>query len=164
MLGRIGYICLLSIVCLSVGNAYLLNLGELLRIAAIGVGLFAYYWFHLRALQGEASEPPKQMVSILALISVFLFVQFDPAYSGINQLIPQGFVNWYAVVTSILAMIAFASVAVDARVESSLLFLGEAPELDEVLDRGGVQERNSIEVMKVDNEDVKVEQHQDLRT
>jgi tetratricopeptide (TPR) repeat protein len=115
MLGRIGYICLLSIVCLSVGNAYLLNLGELLRIAAIGLGLLAYYWFHLRALQGEASVRPQQMVSILALISVFLLVQFDPAYAGINRSIPQGFLNWYAVITSILTIAAFGSVLLDTR-------------------------------------------------
>jgi len=112
---RIGHICLVSIIVAAVGNAYLLNFGELMRIAAIAVGLGAYYWFHLRTLPCESSAVPRQMVSILALISVFLFVQFDPAYSGINRTIPQNFANWYAIATSILTIVAFASVILDAR-------------------------------------------------
>ena len=114
-MSRIGQICLLAIVVVSVGNAYILNFGELVRIAAIAAGLGAYHWFHLRTLQGEPLAIPRQMVSILALISVFLFVQFDPAYSGINRTIPQDFVNWYAAITSILVIVAFASVFLDTR-------------------------------------------------
>ena len=120
---RIGHLSLLVLVALSVGNAYLLNSGEHLRIAIIAVGLAGYYWLHLRRLRAEPWMAPRQMVSILALIQVFIFVQFDPAFSGINRSISQDYINWYAVATAMLVSVAFASSVVVAGKEAGARYL-----------------------------------------
>lgn len=111
---RIGQLSLLALVALSVGNAYVLSSGEHLRIVAIAAGLGAYYWFHIRKLQGGSPSASRLLVSILALIQVFILVQFDPAFAGINRSIPQDYANWYAITSAMLVASVFASAAIAA--------------------------------------------------
>tara|TARA_Y100000588_G_C14262562_1_gene928289 strand:+ start:1783 stop:3669 length:1887 start_codon:yes stop_codon:yes gene_type:complete len=101
--------CLGLLLVAAIGNSFMLTVGEGVRLLAIVVGLSWLYLIHGRNGQEIDADTAtlRYGVSVLALILMFVLVQFDPSFARINELVTQERMNWFFVLSTTIVLVGF---------------------------------------------------------